>query len=231
MTRSAVLHSQVAAAVLLPFVLPVLSLLFLVVLVLQGRPFLYSSERMRDANTSFRLYKIRTMRPDDDNRETILGGPNRRRVTSVGWVLRKTRLDELPQIFNVLKGDIGFIGPRPPLREHVLAYPAHFGRVLSATRPGITGLSTVMVHAREDRLLSRCSTVEEAEEVYRKHCLPLKLRLDLLYAEKSGVALDLLILWRTFSRLIIKPVPATTRVQRRVVAADLSADEKLPLAA
>ena len=131
-----------------------------------------------------------------------LGGHQYRRVTALGRILRQTRLDELPQIFNVLKGDIGFIGPRPPLRRHVDACPHLYRRVLGTMRPGITGLSTILVHQREERLLSRCCSDGETESVYIEHCLPLKLKLDLLYARRRTLGLDLVILWRTVLRLL-----------------------------
>ena len=192
--------SQVAALVLLPPILMILACLCVIALVMQGRPFLYTSERMRDVETPFRLYKIRTMTPVERAREMALGGHQRGRITPLGHVLRRTRLDELPQIFNVLKGDIGFIGPRPPLRRHVEACPDLYGALLKSTRPGITGLSTVLVHRREERLLSRCRSEGETESVYLAHCLPLKLRIDRLYAERRSLGLDILILWRTALR-------------------------------
>jgi len=195
-------RSQILAALMLPIILSVLACLFVLALVLQGRPFLYTSERMRDADTTFRLYKIRTMTPVEGAAEMVLGGHQQARITGFGRVLRRTRLDELPQIFNVLKGDIGFIGPRPPLRRHVDASPSAYGEVLRALRPGITGLSTVLVHRREERLLSKCQSEFETEVVYLAHCLPLKLRIDMLYAQRRSVRLDLLILWRTALRLL-----------------------------
>lgn len=195
-------RSQILAALMLPIILCVLALLLVLALVLQGRPFLYTSERMRDADTTFRFYKIRTMTPVEGAAEMVLGGHQQGRVTGFGRVLRRTRLDELPQIFNVLKGDIGFIGPRPPLRRHVDACPSAYGEVLRAMRPGITGLSTVLVHRREERLLSKCQSEFETEVVYLAHCLPLKLRIDMLYAQRRSVSLDLLILWRTALRLL-----------------------------
>jgi len=204
---------QLIACLLLPAILPILAVLHVVVVALQGRPFLYVSERMRDGETAFSLYKIRTMRSCRRvDGETVLGGAERLRVTRIGAVLRRTRLDELPQIFNVLRGDIRFIGPRPPLRRHVAAYPEAYGRLLRRSRPGITGLATVTVHAREERILSRCNSVAESEEVYLRRCLPVKLRLDMLYARRRSLALDALILWRTFSRLARLPA-------RRVSAA------------
>ncbi|MDA9865431.1 sugar transferase [bacterium] len=190
------------AILLLPLILPALAVLYVLAMLLQGRPFIYSSERMRDADTSFRLFKIRTMRPPGfGEREGALGGHLEHRVTPMGVWLRRLRLDELPQIFNVIRGDIRFIGPRPPLRKHVEACPRRYRQLLALTRPGITGLATVMVHAREERLLSACRSEEETEVVYLRRCLPVKLRLDMIYQRKRSPILDLLVLWRTFAGL------------------------------
>jgi lipopolysaccharide/colanic/teichoic acid biosynthesis glycosyltransferase len=214
MRKRLLTKSQLAAVLLLPFILVLLGLLYVIAICLQGRPFLYRSERMRDADTSFMLYKIRTMEPVEGAREMALGGHQRDRVTALGRVLRRARLDELPQIFNVLSGDIGFIGPRPPLRRHVEARPHQYRQVLGTTLPGITGLSTVMVHRREERLLSRCRSAAETEAVYLTHCLPVKLRLDLLYSRRRGLLLDMLILWRTFARLMPERDARTRAVHR-----------------
>lgn len=193
--------SQWVALLLLPLILFVLAGLFVVAMIVQGRPFLYRSERMQDADTPFRLFKIRTMTPAVGSSEMALGGDQYGRVTALGRVLRRTRLDELPQIFNVLRGDIVFIGPRPPLRRHVEARPDEYRDLLGIMRPGITGLSTVLVHRREERILSKCRSASETERVYLQQCLPLKLRLDRIYAKRQGLSLDLLILWRTAQRI------------------------------
>lgn len=191
------------ACLLLPVILPILAVLYVVVVAVQGRPFLYVSERMRDADTAFPLYKIRTMHScDAGSAESVLGGEQRHRITWAGGLLRRTRLDELPQIFNVLRGDMRFVGPRPPLRRHVAACPRRYRRLLARSRPGITGLATVMVHAREERLMAACRTVAESEAVYLRRCLPVKLRLDLIYQRRRSLWLDALILWRTFSGLV-----------------------------
>ena len=191
------------ALLLLPFVSVLLAVLFVVVVPLQGRPFLFASERMRSRGQAFLLFKIRTMCPMDARVEqSALGGDQNWRVTPVGRVLRRTRLDELPQIFNVLRGDIKFIGPRPPLRKYVVQYPDLYDRVLAETPPGITGLATVVLHAREERLLSACRTAEETERVYRERCIPVKARLDLIYRNRRGWILNGKILWMTLSRLL-----------------------------
>jgi len=193
---------QAFALVLFPFVIAILAILYVVVVALQGRPFSFASERMRSHDKAFHLLKIRTMHPVDPTvDQSALGGDQMWRVTPIGAFLRRTRLDELPQIFNVLRGDLKFIGPRPPLRKHVNQYPELYKRVLADTRPGITGLATVMVHAREERLLSACRTPAETDAVYRKRCIPIKARLDLIYRDNRGWMLNAMILWMTFSRL------------------------------
>ena len=202
------------ALLLLPLVLPVLGVLYVLVILSQGRPFIFASERMHTADEAFLLFKIRTMRPPcSDEVEGALGGHMKHRVTPMGAWLRRLRLDELPQIFNVIRGDIRFIGPRPPLRRHVEACPHRYRRLLRTTRPGITGLATITVHAREERLLSACRTAEETEAVYLRRCLPVKLRLDMIYQKKRGLKLDLLVLWRTFSRLV--PTDARPKISAR----------------
>lgn len=196
-------RDQVMAILLAPFIFALLAMLLGLALMCQGRPFFYTSERMKTVGSTFRLYKIRTMRPAPDGIETVLGGEQASRVTALGRFLRRTRLDELPQIINVLRGDIGFIGPRPPLASHVEAFPVHYAKVLSACRPGITGLATVTLHRREEALLSQCRSSAESEELYLRRCLPLKLRIEGIYARNRSVWLDIIIIWRTFARLSV----------------------------
>ena len=193
---------QVFALLLLPLVLALLAVLYLVVVPLQGRPFIFASRRMRGMDQTFSLLKIRTMHPMDEVADqSALGGDQKWRVTRIGGLLRRTRLDELPQILNVLRGDIRFIGPRPPLAKYVALYPELYARVLADTPPGITGLATVILHAREERLLSACRSPEETDRCYRARCIPIKARLDLIYRRRRGWALNLMILWLTFARL------------------------------
>ena len=209
--------SRVIAIVAAPVAFLVLAILYVVVVAVQGRPFLFVSERMRTPETPFRLYKIRTMRPARSaSEEVVLCGHQARRITPIGAFLRRTRLDELPQIINVLKGDIRFIGPRPPLRRYVEAYPDLYREVLCETPPGITGLATVTVHRREERILARCIDPCEADRIYRERCIPVKARLDLIYRRRRGPWLNLMILFRTLSRLSVRPQLRTART--RVIA-------------
>lgn len=174
-------------------------------------PFLYVSERMKDIEKTFRLYKVRSMSVVDgvENRG-VAGGDKVHRVTPFGRFLRRSRLDELPQIFNVLKGDMSFVGPRPPERIYVEAFPDLYRQVLR-DRPGITGLATVFFHAHEERMLALCETFDETEAVYRRRCIPRKATLDLLYHQRKSMCLDLYIIYLTAAKLL--PLP-TRRVDR-----------------
>lgn len=194
---------QVLAVLLLPVILPLLALLYIIVVPLQGRPFLFTAERMRGPNEGFVQFKIRTMQPVDRLCEqSVMGGDLAHRVTPIGAFLRKTRLDELPQILNVIRGEMVFIGPRPPLRKYVEANPK-YAQALEHGLPGITGLATVLLHTREERLLSACKNAAETDRIYREQCIPLKIRLDELYNRNKSLKLKMFILWRTVSRLAV----------------------------
>lgn len=188
------------ALILLPLVLTLIACVFVLVYPFQRGPFLYRSERMKSPTEAFTLYKIRSMHPPSPfDGERILGGDQSDRITRIGRILRKTRLDELPQIFNILRGDIGFVGPRPPLRKYVEAYPDIYRKVLE-TRPGVTGLATVLVCAREERLLSQSSSPEETDLIYRKSCIRAKARLDIFYAENKSAGLLAFVIFATLFR-------------------------------
>lgn len=220
--------ARLAALTLLPLIMPLIAVLWCVVVPLQGRPFLYRSERMRSPTEGFELLKIRTM---NDHCGAILepgapGGHDGCRITPVGRILRRYRLDELPQIFNVLRGDMGFIGPRPPLRRHVDACPRVYNSVL-ADLPGITGLATVMVHQREERLLSRCRSAAETEAVYRSRCILLKARLDSIYSRNRSLALDIFILWRTLLAVVPQPLRRSSPKHSSAHTQDLQMPQSL----
>ncbi len=172
-------------------------------LIAQGRPVLYGSERMRDPARAFTLWKFRTMRPAATD-SGVSGGDKVGRVTPLGAALRASRLDELPQLFNILKGDMSFVGPRPPLRQYVEAFPDLYAAVLKS-RPGVTGLASLIYHRHEERLLARCTSAEETDGIYSRRCIPAKARLDLIYQRRRTLCLDLWILARTLHRVAERP--------------------------
>lgn len=166
----------------------------------EGRPLFYVSERMRAPGRPFRLWKLRTMSvvPPEQG---VSGGNKRSRITATGAFLRRCRLDEVPQLWNVLKGDMSFVGPRPPLRLYVERHPEIYARVLR-NRPGITGLATLVFHRHEERLLAACHTSEETDTVYSRRCVPRKARIDLIYQEHRNLIYDFRLMAQTLARAL-----------------------------
>ncbi|PTV93897.1 lipopolysaccharide/colanic/teichoic acid biosynthesis glycosyltransferase [Rhodobacter aestuarii] len=183
------------ALLLLPLLGSFCLVIAVILLLTQGRPIFYAAERMRGAQTPFRLWKFRTMTVVAED-AGVSGGNKACRITPAGRVLRRFRLDELPQIWNILKGDISFVGPRPPLREYVERFPDIYADVLR-NRPGVTGLASIHYHRHEEWLLSRCESAEDTDRVYCSRCIPAKARLDGIYARHASVAFDLMLIGRT----------------------------------
>lgn len=186
------------ALILLPLLLPLICLIYIAILVSDGAPAFFRSERMKDATTGFTLLKFRSMKVVTEDRG-VSGGDKNARIFPLGKFLRRFRLDELPQIFNVLKGDISFVGPRPPLRQYVEKFPELYDQVLQS-RPGITGLATVFFHKHEESLLKNCRSAAETDAVYSRRCVPRKATLDLIYQENRSICMDLWLLKRTVLR-------------------------------
>ena len=178
--------------------LPFLMLL-VIVLLKEGRPIFFVSERMKTVDQPFQLWKLRTMRSSTQN-SGVSGGDKASRVTETGKILRKYRLDELPQLWNILRGDMSFVGPRPPLRQYVERFPALYRKVL-ASRPGVTGMATLVFHRHEEMLLAGCRTAEETDTVYVTRCIPRKARLDLIHAEHATFCSDIALILRTVKKV------------------------------
>ena len=192
---------DLALAVALALVLAVPFALLLLWLRWQHGPSVfYISERMRTPDRPFRLWKLRTMTlAASDN--GVSGGDKAARITPVGRFLRRSRLDEVPQLWNILKGDMSFVGPRPPLRTYVDRFPALYAQVLHS-RPGVTGLATLIFHRHEEDLLATCTSPAETDAVYARRCVPRKARIDLIYQRRRTIWLDCAILLRTLRRAV-----------------------------
>lgn len=153
---------------------------------------------------AFRMHKFRTLLPDADVQPTVAsdGDP---RITRPGAFLRRWRLDELPQIWDVLRGKMSLVGPRPEMPEHLKQIPASVKEKVYAVRPGITGPAAVAFLA-EDAYLA---TVKNPVDMYCRVILPEKLRLELEYVEGATFATDLKLIVQTLLRVF------STRAHRR----------------
>ncbi|GAA6194410.1 sugar transferase [Phaeobacter sp. NW0010-22] len=174
---------------------PVLLAILIWLQVKQGGPLFYVAERMNGIDRSFKLWKLRTMIEAEDD-SGVSGGDKEQRITPTGAWLRSKRLDEFPQLWNILKGDLSFVGPRPPLRQYVEQFPELYAEVLKS-RPGVTGLASIAYHEHEATLLARCKTREETDESYTRNCIPRKAQLDLIYQKHQSVCYDFDIVFQT----------------------------------
>ncbi|MGB0497276.1 MAG: sugar transferase [Rubricella sp.] len=176
------------ALLLLAAALPVMAAIALAILVVDGRPILYRSPRCGAGGALFPMFKFRTMQPGAED-GTASGGHKRCFVTRTGAALRATHLDELPQLANVLRGEMRFVGYRAPLPGHVALDPVGWRPVLEKA-PGLTGLATLLVGPIEARVLSELTDPGAVEALYLSRFVPAKRRLDLAYAERRCVRSD-----------------------------------------
>jgi len=139
----------------------------------------------------FRLYKFRSMVVAPDAKGPGITSSNDPRITGIGRVLRASKLDELPQLINVLKGEMSLVGPRPEDPRYVAHYSEEQRRVLRV-RPGITSAAS-LEYRRESLLLS----AEDSEQRYLGEILPHKLAIDLEYLDRRTVGTDMRLIWRT----------------------------------
>lgn len=189
------IFDTMAAALGLLVLSPLLLSIALVIKLTSPGPVLHRARRVGLEGRMFALYKYRTMVVGAERLGAGVTAHDDPRVTGIGRLLRQTKLDELPQLINVFKGDMSLVGPRPEDERYVALYTPEQRRVLTV-RPGITSWASIQFR-HEEQLLS----VGNVDEVYRLQVMPTKLALELAYLERRSFGLDLLILARTLRAL------------------------------
>jgi lipopolysaccharide/colanic/teichoic acid biosynthesis glycosyltransferase len=179
---------------------PVIVVICAVILVSSGRPIFFVQKRAGRDGVEFPLLKFRTMKVAV-RRGSGLTREGDSRVTAIGRLLRKSKLDELPQLVNVLKGEMSLVGPRPDLREFWNQAAPEHRRVLNLT-PGITGAASLAFN-REEKLLAQVPA-EDLTTFYLEKLLPTKARLDIEYAAQATFLSDCRILLRTVGMPLIR---------------------------
>jgi lipopolysaccharide/colanic/teichoic acid biosynthesis glycosyltransferase len=157
----------------------------------------YRQLRVGKNGIDFRLWKFRTMRPDSDKKGLLTVGGRDSRVTGIGYYLRKYKLDEFPQLLNVLIGDMSLVGPRPEVRKYVALYTTEQQRVL-LVQPGITDYASIE-YSNENELLAKST---DPEKTYIEEIMPAKLNLNMKYINEMGIATDLKIIFRTIGKIV-----------------------------
>lgn len=175
---------------------PIFFLIFLAVALNSGFPVFYLQTRVGKGNIDFKLFKFRTMFTDADKKGLLTVGGRDPRITPVGYFLRKYKLDELPQLFNVLFGSMSLVGPRPEVRKYVDMYNDEQKKVLTV-QPGITDYAS-LDYINENDLLAKS---QNPEETYIKEVMPAKLQLNLKYIQEAGLATDLKLIFKTIGKI------------------------------
>ena len=152
----------------------------------------YRQRRVGRCNRDFTIYKFRSMRVNSDRQGLLTIGGRDGRITKAGVFIRKHKLDELPQLFNVLRGDMSFVGPRPEVRKYVELYTEEQKKVLTV-RPGITSLSSIK-YRNENEILSRS---DNPEQYYIDVIMQDKLAIELDYLEQRSLLTDIKVIFQT----------------------------------
>lgn len=181
----------------LVFLLPVLAVTALLVIATSPGSALYWQDRVGRSGKIFRIAKFRTMIIGADQKGLRITTAVDRRVTRFGALLRKWKIDEIPQLWNVLKGDMSLVGPRPELPEYVGTYTPEQRHVLSV-RPGITDIASIR-YRHEEQLLGQS---KDPDEFYRRVVLPHKLKLNLEYIQRMSFLFDMKLIVQTISSLL-----------------------------
>lgn len=179
------------------FLAPFLIIISLFIIVNNGFPVFYLQTRVGKNSNDFKLFKFRTMYKDADKKGLLTVGGRDPRVTPIGYYLRKYKLDELPQLLNVLFGSMSLVGPRPEVRKYVDMYNEEQKLVLIA-KPGITDLAS-LEYINENELLAQSLN---PEETYIKEIMPAKLELNKSYINSQGLATDLGIILKTIAKIL-----------------------------
>jgi lipopolysaccharide/colanic/teichoic acid biosynthesis glycosyltransferase len=180
------------ALVGLALISPVILLVWVVTKLDDGGPIFFRQTRVGQQGRLFQIIKFRTMSIGADQVGPSITATGDRRITRVGRWLRKTKLDELPQLWNVLRGDMSFVGPRPEVPKYVALYTPEQRRVLDL-KPGMTDEASVAFREEESLL----AAAADPERFYIEHCIARKIAINLAYANHANVFRDMLVILRT----------------------------------
>jgi lipopolysaccharide/colanic/teichoic acid biosynthesis glycosyltransferase len=176
---------------------PVFIITAILIRLTSSGPVFFRQERVGQLGRRFRIFKFRTMTWGGPAKGNLVTANDDPRITALGRFLRPTKIDEIPQLLNVLRGEMSFVGPRPEVPEYAAVYN-HWQRRALMARPGITGPAAI-AFVNEEEILAKQS---DKDAFYRGTLLPAKLDLDLQYCENIRFLTDLKLVIRTLARLL-----------------------------
>jgi lipopolysaccharide/colanic/teichoic acid biosynthesis glycosyltransferase len=181
----------------LVFLLPLFIIISIAILVNDGFPIFYLQKRIGLNLKPFKLFKFRSMYNNAAEKGLLTVGNKDRRITKIGYFIRKYKIDELPQLMNVLIGNMSLVGPRPEVKKYVDLYDAQQQKVLSV-KPGITDYASI-VYRNENEILANSN---EPEKTYINEVMPHKLSLNLKYINEQSLMTDIKIIFNTLKKII-----------------------------
>ena len=186
-----IFSSLIALVILLPLFIPVVFILSIT----SEKEIFYFQERLGLKNKPFMIFKFATMLKNSAKMKngymTIKNDP---RLTFMGGFLRKSKINELPQLINIFKGDMSVVGPRPVMKISFDAYPEHVRKVIYNIKPGLTGIGSIIFRDEEDLITSEKNKGGDVEVFYREKIYPFKGSLELWYQKNQSFLVDLKII-------------------------------------
>ncbi len=180
---------------------PVMLVIAILIKAEDGGAVFFRQERVTTYGRVFRIFKFRTMIVDADKKGPLVTGKADSRITKVGSKLRHLRLDELPQVLNIVTGDMSFVGTRPEVKKYVEQYTEEMKATLLLPA-GVTSLASIAFKEEDEMIAHYAELGESTDEAYRNHILPRKMRYNLDYLKKAGVAQDIRIMIKTVLEVI-----------------------------
>ena len=193
------LFDIVASLIGIVILSPVLIFVSIIILISSPGPIIYKQIRVGKKGILFNICKFRTMVVNSDKQGLLITVGKDSRITRTGFFLRKFKIDELPQLFNVIKGDMSFVGPRPEVEKYVKTYTCE-QKIILEIRPGITDYASIMFRD-ESSILAKSSN---PEKTYISEIVPKKIDLNLIYLRKMSILEDIKIILLTLWAIVKK---------------------------
>ena len=178
-------------------VLPLLIIVSILIKLTSDGPIIFKQKRIGQYGKKFDIYKFRTMIKNSESKGAKITIGKDPRITNIGFILRKYKIDELPQLFNILKGEMSFVGPRPEVEKYVEIYKKEYENILKI-KPGITDLASIKYSNENDILANK----ENPENYYINNIMKEKINLNNKYLEKIGIKNDVKIIFKTIVKCV-----------------------------
>ena len=195
------LFDIIFSLILLIIVFPFILILGIIIKCDSKGPIFYKQERITMYGRKFKIYKFRTMVQNADKIGNLVTSKDDNRITKVGSKIRKLRIDELPQLINILKGDMSFVGTRPEVEKYVNAYSNEMKATL-LMRAGVTSTASIS-YKDEDEIIAKYQKLgENTDDIYIKRVLSEKMKYNLEYIEKFNILNDIKICFKTVTKVL-----------------------------